>query len=49
MNDITTDLAVRLVEPVGMIRNLMANKASEAIALVGAERTIGHLYAENCC
>ena len=37
MNDITTDLAVRLAEPVGMIRNLMANKASEAIALVGAD------------
>ena len=37
INDITTDLAVRLAEPVGMIRNLMANKASEAIALVGAD------------
>ena len=39
MAEVTTDLAVRLAEPVGMVRNLMANKASEAIALVGAEET----------
>lgn len=37
MGEITMDLAVRLAEPVGMVRNLMANKASEAIALVGAD------------
>ena len=37
MTDINTDLAVRLAEPVGMVRNLMASKASEAIALVGAD------------
>jgi len=37
MADINTDLAVRLAEPVGMVRNLMASKASEAIALVGAD------------
>lgn len=37
MAEVTTDLAVRLAEPVGMVRNLMASKASEAIALVGAE------------
>ncbi len=39
MAEVTTDLAVRLAEPVGMVRNLMANKASEAIALVGAEES----------
>ena len=39
MAEITTDLAIRLAEPVGMVRNLMANKASEAIALVGAEES----------
>jgi DNA primase large subunit len=39
MGEVTTDLAVRLAEPVGMVRNLMANKASEAIALVGAEES----------
>ena len=39
MTEVTTDLAVRLAEPVGMVRNLMANKASEAIALVGAEES----------
>lgn len=39
MSEVTTDLAVRLAEPVGMVRNLMANKASEAIALVGAEES----------
>lgn len=39
MSEVTTDLAVRLAEPVGMIRNLMANKTSEAIALVGAEES----------
>ena len=37
MGEITMDLAVRLAEPVGMVRNLMANKATEAIALVGAD------------
>ena len=37
MAEINTDLAVRLAEPVGMVRNLMASKASEAIALVGAD------------
>ena len=36
---ITTDLAVRLAEPVGMVRKLLANKTSEAIALVGAEES----------
>ena len=41
MAEVTTDLAVRLAEPVGMVRNLMANKASEAIALVGAEEATG--------
>lgn len=39
MAEVNTDLAVRLAEPVGMVRNLMANKASEAIALVGAEES----------
>lgn len=39
MSEVTTDLAVRLAEPLGMVRNLMANKASEAIALVGAEES----------
>jgi len=39
MAEVTTDLAVRLAEPLGMVRNLMANKASEAIALVGAEES----------
>lgn len=39
MAEINTDLAVRLAEPVGMVRNLMASKASEAIALVGADET----------
>ena len=39
MAEVTTALAVRLAEPVGMVRNLMANKASEAIALVGAEES----------
>ena len=39
MAEVTTDLAVQLAEPVGMVRNLMANKASEAIALVGAEES----------
>ena len=33
------ELAMRLAEPVGMVRNLMASKASEAIALVGAEES----------
>ena len=37
MQDVTTDLAIRLAEPVGMLRNLMSSKTSEAIALVGAE------------
>ena len=37
MGEITMDLAVRLAEPVGMVRNLMATKASEAISLVGAD------------
>lgn len=37
MDEITMDLAVRLAEPVGMVRNLMATKASEAISLVGAD------------
>jgi DNA primase large subunit len=39
MAEVTTDLAIRLAEPVGMVRNLMANKASEAIALVGAHES----------
>ena len=39
MAEVTTDLAVRLAEPVGMVRNLMANKTSEASALVGAEES----------
>lgn len=39
MGDITTDLAVRLAEPVGMVRNLMSSKTSEAIALVGADES----------
>ena len=33
------DLALRLAEPVGMVRNLLASKASEAITLVGAEES----------
>ena len=37
MQEVTTDLAVRLAEPVGMVRNLLAQKTSDAIALVGAE------------
>ena len=39
MAEITTDLAIRLAEPVGMVRNLMSNQASEAIALVGADES----------
>ena len=39
MAEVTTDLAVRLAEPVGMVRNLLANKTSVAIALVGAEES----------
>ena len=39
MRDVTTDLAIRLAEPVGMLRNLMSSKTSEAIALVGAEES----------
>ncbi len=39
MSEVNTDLAIRLAEPVGMVRNLMANNASEAIALVGASET----------
>ena len=39
MQDVTTDLAIRLAEPVGMLRNLMSSKTSEAIALVGAEES----------
>jgi DNA primase large subunit len=39
MGEVTTDLAIRLAEPVGMVRNLMSNQASEAIALVGASET----------
>lgn len=37
MAEVTTDLAIRLAEPVGMVRNLLNQKTSEAIALVGAE------------
>tara|TARA_Y100000591_G_scaffold198816_1_gene171989 strand:- start:104 stop:1321 length:1218 start_codon:yes stop_codon:yes gene_type:complete len=37
MREVTTDLAIRLAEPVGMVRNLLAQKTSDAIALVGAE------------
>ena len=37
MAEVTTDLAVRLAEPVGMVRNLLAQKTSDVIALVGAE------------
>ena len=36
MAEVTTDFAVRLAEPVGMV-NLLAQKTSDAIALVGAE------------
>ncbi len=39
MTDVTTDIAIRLAEPVGMLRNLMSSKTSEAIALVGAEES----------
>ena len=39
MQNIDMDLALRLAEPVGMVRNLMASKASEAITLVGAEES----------
>ncbi len=39
MKNIDMELAMRLAEPVGMVRNLMASKASEAIALVGAEES----------
>ena len=39
MKNIDLELAMRLAEPVGMVRNLMASKASEAIALVGAEES----------
>jgi len=38
MREVTTDLAVRLAEPVGMVRNLMANKSQQAVALVGADQ-----------
>ena len=39
MKNIDMELALRLAEPVGMVRNLMASKASEAITLVGAEES----------
>ena len=39
MQNIDMELALRLAEPVGMVRNLMASKASEAITLVGAEES----------
>ena len=39
MQNIDMDLALRLAEPVGMVRNLLASKASEAITLVGAEES----------
>ena len=39
MQNIDMDLALRLAEPVGMVRNLMASKVSEAITLVGAEES----------
>ena len=39
MQNIDMQLALRLAEPVGMVRNLMASKASEAITLVGAEES----------
>ena len=39
MQNIDMELAMRLAEPVGMVRNLMASKASEAINLVGAEES----------
>ena len=39
MQNIDMELATRLAEPVDMVRNLMASKASEAINLVGAEES----------
>ena len=39
MQNIDMELALKLAEPVGMVRNLMASKASEAINLVGAEES----------
>ena len=39
MQNIDMELALRLAEPVGMVRNLLASKASEAINLVGAEES----------
>ena len=39
MQNIDMELAMRLAESVGMVRNLMASKASEAINLVGAEES----------
>ena len=39
MQNIDMELALRLAEPVGMVRNLMASKASETINLVGAEES----------
>ena len=39
MQNIDMGLALRLAEPVGMVRNLLASKASEAITLVGAEES----------
>ena len=39
MQNIDMELALRLAEPVGMVRNLMDSKASEAINLVGAEES----------
>jgi len=39
MQNIDMELAMRLAEPVGMVRKLMAHRASEAIALVGAEES----------
>mgnify|MGYP001194866852 FL=1 len=39
MQNIDMELALRLAEPVGMVRNLLASKASEAITLVGAEES----------
>ena len=48
MAEVTTDLAVRLAEPVGMVRNLLAQKTSDAIALVGAEED-DWPYAQSGC
>ena len=38
VNDVTTELAIRLAEPVGMLRSQMSKIQKDAIELVGASQ-----------